>query len=158
MTAFALSTRRALTSLVLAVVLAVTGAALTASPAQAARAINGPASLFCDSSTARVAVSPPRVWASYGTEQVLWQTTLERWNPSTRQWYAYGTWRDWSSFNYYGQQVNYPMGWGPKYVNNYMRYPVSHAGYYRVRSYVGGTQGGVVWNAYVAGGAYCYIS
>lgn len=155
MTALLRSTRRLLTSLLLAGALAVTGAVGTASPAQAARAITGPATLFCDSSTARVAVSPPRVWASYGTEQVLWQTTLERWNASTRQWYAYQTWNDWSSFNYYGQSVT---SWGPKYANNYMRYPVSHSGYYRVRSFVGGNQGGVVWNAYVAGGAYCYIS
>jgi hypothetical protein len=157
MTTFVRSTRRALTSLLLSGALLLTGAVLTASPAQAARAINPPAGFFCDSSTARVAVSPPRIWATRGTEQILWATTLQRWNASTGQWYNYASWQDWASYNYYGQNVS-PMSWGPKYVNNYMRYPVSHVGYYRVKSYVASNQGGASWLGFVSGGAYCYIN
>src|SRR5687767_14962322 len=82
-TGFARSARRGLTSLLAATVLVVTGAVLTTSPAQAARAINGPSSFYCDPSTATVAVAPPRVWATRGTEVVVWVSTLERWNPST---------------------------------------------------------------------------
>ena len=153
-TRFARSARRGLTSLLAATVLVVTGAVLTTSPAQAARAINGPAGFSCDQSTATVAVAPPRVWATRGTEVVVWLSTLERWNPSTGQWYAYGNWSDQSTYNYYGQSLT---SWGPKYYNNYMHYPVIHTGYYRVKSAVGGNQGGVQWIGYVPGG-YCYIS
>jgi hypothetical protein len=144
---------RLLATLLLGLAVAVGSTALAA-PAQAARDIAGPSGFYCDSSTARIAVAPPRIWATYGTEQVLWVTGIERWNPSTQRWYSYSTFQDWSSYDYFGRSVT---SWGPKYTNNYMRYPVYHKGYYRVASAIGGNQGGVTWNGYVAGGNYCQI-
>jgi hypothetical protein len=133
-------------------------AALSLAPTQAANAaaaINGPAGVQCNRYPAKISVSAPRVWASYRTEQVLWKTTIERWNSSTGRWYTYDVVDRWASFNIYGQNVT---GWsGGSYVNSTMNFGVSHVGYYRLASFVGGTQGGVVWNAYVDRGAYCYI-
>lgn len=146
--------RRLLAGLVAGLALLLASSVL-ASPAQAARQINAPAGFYCDSSTARIAVAPPRIWATYGTEQVLWMTRLERWNPSTGRWYTYSTFSDVSTYNYYGQSMT---SWGPKYTNNYMRYPVYHKGYYRVLVAVGGNQGGVTWSGYLAGGNYCQIT
>ena len=82
-----------------------TAVSLAAPPAEAARQINGPAWFVCDRYPATISISPPRIWASYRTEQVLWANQLQRWNGTTRQWYNYSRFTTWSSFNYYGQGV-----------------------------------------------------
>jgi hypothetical protein len=125
------------------------------SPASAARAMNGPEGPYCGLYAARVSMAPPRVWASYRTEQVRWISEIQRWDSNNKRWYIYATYTSWSSFNYYGQSVT---SWsGGNYVNNRMNLPVSHRGYYRVHADVRGTQGGVYWNALVGGGSYCYV-
>ena len=137
-------------------VLALIAVMLRPAPASAARSITGPQGLYCGIYAGRVSLDPPRVWASYRTEQVSWVSEIQRWNSSTQRWYTYATYTNWSSFNYYGQSVT---SWsGGNYANNRMNYPVSHRGYYRVASDVRGNQGGVYWNAWVGGGAYCYVS
>jgi hypothetical protein len=145
--------------------LAVAAGLLVAGPASSASAlasVNGPAGFSCDSSRAQIVVSPPRAWASYRSEQVTWVTAIERWNPNTQSWYTYATYQNWATFTSQGWSATswsvYNNTRGGMYVNNYMRYPVYHQGYYRVASAINGNQGGVYWAGYVAGGAYCYIS
>ena len=126
------------------------------SPALAARSITGPTGPYCGLYAARVSVGPPRVWASYRTEQVSWVSEMQRWDSTNRRWYRYATYTNWSTFDYYGRSVT---SWsGGNYNNNYMNYAVSHRGYYRVVSDVRGNQGGVSWSGWVGGGAYCYVS
>jgi len=126
---------------------------LGTSPAEAAARIDGPAGFSCDSRLVRV--SPPRVWASYGTEQVLWKSVIERWDSYNKRWYQYAVYDSWSSFNYFGQSVT---SWsGGRYVNSRMNLPVYHPGYYRVGAIVAGNQGGVTYSNYVAGGGWCYM-
>lgn len=140
----------------LALVIATLAAFVVASPAQpasAARSITGPDNLVCERYDNKLSVSAPRVWASYRTEQVLWLVTLERWDGF--QWVTYSTYSFYASFNTYGQNVT---GWtGGWYVNNTMNIPVYHAGYYRMLSFVGGVQGGAIWNDFVSGGNYCTV-
>lgn len=125
-------------------------------PASAARSIAGPQGPYCGIYAARVSLSPPRVWASYRTEQVVWVSQIQRWDSYNRRWYNYTKYTNWSSFNYYGQSVT---SWsGGNYHNNRMHYPVNHRGYYRVLSVVTGNQGGVTWGGLVGGGAHCYVS
>ena len=132
------------------------GAAFLLMPAQSASAaasISGPGGVQCNRYPAKISVAPPRVWASYRTEQVLWKTTIERYNSSTGRWYTYSVVDKWATFNTYGQNLT---GWTNQ-VNGTVQFGVSHVGYYRLLSFVGGNQGGVIWNAYVDRGAYCYI-
>jgi hypothetical protein len=129
---------------------------LASAPAEAARQINGPAWFVCDKYAATISISPPRVWATYGTEQVLWVSQLQRWNGNTRQWYNYYRFNTWSSFNYYGQGVT---AWtGGRFHNSTLNLRVSHRGHYRVATAINGNQGGAQWGGYVGGGAYCYVS
>ena len=134
-----------------------TAVSLAAPPAEAARKINGPAWFVCDRYPATISISPPRIWASYRTEQVLWANQLQRWNDTTRQWYNYSQFNTWSSFNYYGQGVT---RWGGgRFQNSTLNLRVAHRGYYRVAAAINGNQGGVTWSGYIGGrGAYCYIS
>jgi hypothetical protein len=139
------------TALLTALVLMVVPAA----PASAARSISPPYGPYCGIYARRVSVGPPRVWASYRTEQVSWTSVIQRWDSYNRRWYDYATYTNWSSFNYYGQSVT---SWsGGNYVNSRMNYPVYHRGYYRVKSDVRGNQGGVSWTGWVGGGTNCYV-
>jgi hypothetical protein len=95
------------------------------------------------------------VWASRGTEAVVWVIGIERWNSSTGRWYAYANFQRTAYFNIYGQNVS---GWsGYNFVNSTMNLPVSHVGYYRMASAIGGAQGGRQWAGYIDRGAYCYV-
>jgi hypothetical protein len=123
--------------------------------AEAARQINGPAWFTCDRYPATISISPPRIWANYGTEQVLWSNQIQRWNSSTQRWYNYYKFDTWSSYNYYGQGVT---AWtGGRFVNSTLNLRVTHRGHYRVIAVVGGTQSSTMWRGFVGGGAYCYI-
>ncbi|MER7070926.1 hypothetical protein [Terrabacter sp. NPDC000476] len=140
----------------LAIILAALVGLLVAAPAQPASAasyITAPSNLVCERYDNRLSVSPPRVWASYRTEQVLWVAVVQRWNGS--QWVSYSTHNFWASFNVYGQNVTgWSTGW---YANNTMNIPVYHTGYYRVASSINGAQGGVTWTGFVSGGGYCRV-
>jgi hypothetical protein len=122
-------------------------------PASAAAYIQGPGGLQCDRYHSTVSVGTPRVWASYGTEQVGWAVALERWNGSA--WIPYRNYIFYSSFTSQGRSVTSWTGGG--IVNNTMNLRVDHTGYYRVFSYVLGTQGGATWRGYVDGGAWCQV-
>jgi hypothetical protein len=139
-----------------------TAVSLAAPPAEAARKINGPAWFVCDRYPAQISISPPRIWASYRTEQVHWANQLQRWNGTTRQWQNYSQFNTWASFNYYGQS---PTSWasrsvtsGGRFENSTLNLRVAHRGYYRVAAAINGNQGGVTWSGFIGGsGAYCYI-
>jgi len=139
-----------------AIILAAIAALLVtvqAQPASAASSIAGPSNLVCERYNDKLSVSAPRVWASYRTEQVLWIAQVERWNGYA--WVNYSKHNFYASFNIYGQNVTgWSTGW---YANSTMNIPVYRAGYYRVASAVGGTQGGVTWGGYVSGGGYCRV-
>ena len=139
---------------VVAVLSTIVGALLMAPTAGALRSVAGPTWFSCGTYTARTLhIGPPRAWASYGTEQVVWLVGIQRYNGS--RWYAYDTFRTWTSFNYYGQGVTY---WSGGYFhNNRLNLRVSHPGYYRVNSVIGGTQGGQRWSGFLMGGDYCYM-
>ena len=127
---------------------------LVSAPAEAARQINGPAWFVCERYPATISISPPRVWASNRTEQVLWAIQLQRWNGS--RWYNYYRFDTWSSFNYYGQGVT---AWtGGRFHNSTLNLRVSHRGHYRVATTINGNQGGVSWTGFVGRGAHCYIN
>lgn len=137
------------------VLIAATYFSLVPAPAEAARQIYGPAWHVCGRYPATVSISPPRIWASYRTEQVVWVNQLQRWNHRYRRWYNYYRFNTWSSFNYYGYQV---VAWsGGRFHNSTLNLRVSHRGYYRVAAAINGNQGGVTWTGYVNRGAYCYI-
>lgn len=127
-----------------------------ASPASAARWIEPPTGPACGIYAGKVSVTPPRVWATYGTEQVQWDSVIQRWDSYNQRWYTYTTISSWASFNYYGQTNTSWSGYN--YHNNRMNYPVSHAGYYRVASSINSYQGGVSWTGWVSNGAYCYVA
>src|SRR5688572_689825 len=63
--------------------------ALPTSPASAARSISAPYGPYCGIYARRVSVGPPRVWASYRTEQVSWISRLQRWDSYNQRWYNY---------------------------------------------------------------------
>ena len=135
---------------------AVVSALLLVPGASAARHIVGPQWLQCGTYAYRTLhIGPPRIWASERTEQVVWEIGIQRYNSSTRRWYAYDQFETWSSFNYYGQGVT-PWAGGYFHASR-LNLPVSHPGYYRVNSVIGGTQGGVRWSGFVMGGDYCYM-
>jgi hypothetical protein len=126
---------------------------LLSAPAEAARQINGPAWSVCGRYPATISISPPRIWASSGTEQVVWISQLQRWNGT--QWSNYYRFTTWSSFNYYGQGVT---AWtGGRFHNSTLNLRVTHRGYYRVAAAINGSQGGVTWNGFIGRGAHCYI-
>jgi hypothetical protein len=142
-----------------ALVALVAMATAMAGPVSAARQINPPAWFVCNKYAAKVSISPPRVWASNRTEQVLWLIAIERWNSTTQKWYKYynNPFQFWSSFNYYGQGV---VTWTPlgNYHANTMNLPVKHRGYYRVASVVSGNQGGVKWSGFIGGrNSNCFV-
>jgi hypothetical protein len=127
---------------------------LASPPAEAARQINGPSWFVCNRYAATISISPPRVWATYGTEQVLWISQLQRWNGS--RWYNYYRFNAWSSFNYYGQGVT---SWsGGRFQNSTLNLRVAHRGHYRVATTINGNQGGATWTGFIGGGAHCYIN
>ena len=140
--------------------LAALSLAAAAEPVEAARQINGPAWFVCDKYAATISISPPRVWASHRTEQVLWINQIERWNSTSQRWYNYTArpFQTWNSFNYYGQGVSRTSWTGGRYHNNTLNLRVSHSGYYRVAAVVNGNQGGVTWSAYIGGrGNHCFV-
>ena len=133
-----------------ALVGAATLASAAAEPTEAARQINPPAWFVCNRYAATISISPPRVWASHRTEQVLWISQLQRWNGS--QWYKYtAPFQTWNSFNYYGQGVSRTSWTGGRFHNSTLNLRVSHRGYYRVASVVNGNQGGATWSAFIGG-------
>ncbi len=114
-------------------------------------AINLPGGFYC--SGGRVLISPPRIWATYGTTPVQWAIVIQRYNSSTRQWYTYTGFTSYSSFNIYGQSVT---SWsGGRFVNSYMQIPVYQTGYYRVATSVAAVDG--YRSGWVSGGNYCTI-
>jgi hypothetical protein len=126
---------------------------LVPAPAEAARQIHGPAWHVCNRYPATISISPPRIWASYRTEQVVWVNQLQRWNGT--RWYNYSRFTTWSSFNYYGYGVT-PWA-GGRFHNSTLNLRVAHRGNYRVAAAINGNQGGVTWTAFIGRGAYCYI-
>jgi len=139
-----------------ALVALVAMATAVAGPASAARQINPPAWFICNRYPATISISPPRVWASYRTERVLWFSQIQRWNDSTEKWYAYGNrFETWSSFTYSGMGVT---SWGYKFHNSTLNLRVEHRGYYRVASVVRGMQGGVTWSGFIGGrSSNCFV-
>lgn len=149
----------AVTTLTAAAALALAGPAPTAS---ALYGIQPPAGPTCDSSRLQLVVAPPRASASSGSEQVVWSSQIQRWNPTGGYWYVYSTYTNWATFNTTAFSLT---SWstlstsrGGIYSNNYMRYPVSHAGYYRIQSAIAGSKGGATWSGLVSGGQYCQIT
>jgi hypothetical protein len=143
-----------------AATLTLIGPAPTANAALAS--IQPPAGPSCDVSRAQLVVAPPRAYTSFGTDQVVWVSQIQRYNSVTGQWYVYDTFTNWASFQNTGLSMT---SWsvlnntrGGMYVNNYMRYPVSHVGYYRILSSIQGNRGGITWTGYISGGRYCYMS
>jgi hypothetical protein len=129
---------------------------LVTEPAEAARSITPPPWFVCNKYPRTISISPPQIWASYGTEQVRWVTRIHRWDRYSQQWYDYDTLSFWSSFNYYGQSVT---GWtGGNYDGITKNIRVSHPGYYRVKAAVAGTEGPLTWVGMISGGAYCTMS
>jgi hypothetical protein len=150
-------------TIALAAVAAAVALTAVAGPATAARQINPPSNLNCGKYPAKISISPPRVWANYRTEQVLWFSQIQRWNSSTKTWYAYGPqYQMWSSFTYSGMSMT---SWIPSrnsglayYANSTLNLPVKYVGYYRVASVVNGMQGGARWAGFVGGkGNHCYV-
>jgi len=135
---------------------------LPAPAAEAARSITPPQWFACGTYHARtISIGPPRIWSSYNRpEQVLWLTSIQRWNGS--RWIPYGQpFIFWSSFNYYGQSMT---SWsvmstsrGGRYVNSRLNLSVGHAGYYRVGAAINGNQGGEKWTGFLRRGAHCYM-
>jgi hypothetical protein len=126
-----------------------------AQPASAASSITPASNLICERYDNKLSISPPRVWASYRTEQVGWGVTIQRWNSNRRTWVNYSTNYFYGSFNYYGMNVtSWSGGW---YHNNTMNIPVYRSGYYRAYSAVMGNQGGVRQEGWVSGGGSCYV-
>ena len=135
--------------------------ALVPAPAEAARSITPPQWFACGTYHAgMISIGPPRVWASLNRpEQVVWLTSIQRWNGSV--WVNYSQFIFWSSFNYYGQSLT---SWsvmntttGGRYTNSRLNLPVRHTGYYRVAAAINGNQGGQKWTGYLRGGAHCYM-
>ena len=130
--------------------------------AEAARSITPPQWFACGTYHARtISIGPPRIWASYNRpEQVVWLSSIHRWNGS--RWVNYGQpFVTWSSFNYYGQSLT---SWssqnttnGGRYTNSRLNLSVGHAGYYRVGAAINGNQGGEKWTGFLRGGASCYM-
>lgn len=154
------SKSRLLTKLVISALAAVPAAAAVGSTeASALYNLQAPASLTCGNRM--LMVSPPRAWSSYSTpEQVLWANIVERYNPTTGQWYVYNIFQHFSSFNNRGSS---PTSWsmynntkGGMYINSRLNLPVSHAGYYRVRSIFGNDSAQT--DTYVAGGNWCLFA
>lgn len=104
-------------------------------------------------------ISPPRVWANYRTEQVVWVNQVERWDSSRKVWYKYSQYQNWASFNTFGMSVtswsSFSTSQGGAYGNNVLSLRVYHPGYYRVASAIAGNQGGATWSRYLNGGNYC---
>ncbi len=128
-----------------------------AQQASAARAINPASGLICERYDNKLSISPPRVWASYRTEQVTWGVAIQRWNSTRRVWvdYTSAPYYFYSSFNYYGQSVtSWSGGW---YANNTLNIPVFHRGHYRAYSAVWGNQGGVSQQGWISGGGSCFV-
>jgi hypothetical protein len=135
------------------VLIAVVCFSLASRPAEAARQVNGPAWFVCDRYPATISISPPRIWASYRTEQVVWINQLQRWNG--RRWDGYYRFTTWSSFNYYGQGVT---AWsGGRFHNSTLNLRVTHRGNYRVAAAITGNQGGATWTGFIGRGASCYV-
>lgn len=129
----------------------------TAQPASAASSITPAGGLMCERYDNHLSISPPRVWASYRTEQVAWGLVIQRWNSNRRVWVDYTTapYQFYSSFNYFGQSVT---SWSGRWYNNStMNIPVYNRGYYRVYSAVVGNQGGVTQQGWVDGGGSCFV-
>lgn len=128
-----------------------------AQSASAARAIDPARGLICERYDNKLSISPPRVWASYRTEQVTWGLAIERWNNKRRVWvdYTSAPYYFYSSFTYFGMSVtSWSGGW---YHNNTLNIPVYHRGYYRVYSAVWGNQGGVTQQGWIDGGRSCFV-
>jgi hypothetical protein len=135
---------------------------LPAPSAEAARSITPPQWFSCGTYHAgMISIGPPRVWASLNRpEQVVWATSIQRWNGSV--WVTYGQpYIFWSSFNYYGLSLTSWSVWntttGGRYVNSRLNLPVRHTGYYRVAAAINGNQGGQKWTGWLRGGASCYM-
>ena len=163
MTTIASHLRRLVTA---AAVTAVTAAAFVAvgpaPTASALAAVKAPVGPYCDASRAQLRVEAPRAYASTGSEHVVWISQIQRYNSASGKWYVYSTFQNWATVTTTGASLT---SWsaantvrGGMYVNNYMRYPVSHVGYYRILSLVQGTKGGVDWSGYISNGHYCYMS
>jgi len=136
------------------------GVALSATPAHAASQITAPSGFTC-AAGGQLQVAPARIWASYKTEAVLWLNDVYRYNTATQKWYLYNSFRNYSSYNVFGQSVTYWMGDGThpsgSYINSALVLKVQHSGYYRIASYLAGSQGGVTWSGWLANGGSCYI-
>lgn len=146
------SLRAAFTGLLVALGLFLS--AVVAAPASAARSIAGPAGFSCGNRV--ISISPPRVWASHRTEQVVWSNDVHRWDAGRRVWVHYQRFLTYSTFNYFGQGLTSWSGGG--FVNSRLHLRISHPGHYRVQTVVVGNQGGVTWGGLLAGGGYCYVS
>jgi hypothetical protein len=143
--------------------LTVAGATMfVASPASAAQYVGHPPRMFCDSSTARVAVAPPVVRANPGApEAVLWVNQVQRYNGST--WVNEGpAYYHYSLFNSYGQSVTswsvFGTSTGGWYANNFLRLPVRYQGWHRVYSIVAAANGGVAQGHVGGANSYCWMS
>jgi hypothetical protein len=118
-------------------------AASAASTAPAARDVAQPG-YICTNRT--VTTGQVRVWASYGTQPVLWSVQVQRQN-ADGQWYVYSNNVFSASFDYYGRNQT---GWarisgsGGYISGPNVNLPVYHSGIYRVRSTV------VVGTPYIA--------
>jgi hypothetical protein len=137
-------------------------ALLPATSAEAARSITPPQWFACGTyHVGMISIGPPRIWASGNKpEQVVWATSIQRWNGSA--WVNYSQYTFWSTFNYYGQSLT---SWsvlntttGGRYVNSRLNLPVRHTGYYRVAAAINSSQGGQKWTGWLRGGAHCYMS
>jgi hypothetical protein len=152
-----LTRRRALRFASAAVVILALLMVPMAQSASAARSITPASNLICERYDNKLSISPPRVWASYRTEQVTWGVVIQRWNSNRRTWvdYTSAPYYFYSSFNYYGMSVtSWSGGW---YHNNTLNIPVYNRGHYRVFSAVWGNQGGVGQQGWVSGGSSCYV-
>jgi len=128
-----------------------------AQPASAASSITPASGLTCERYDNYLSISPPRIWASYRTEQVTWAVVIERWNSNLRKWVdtTSAPYYFYSSFNYFGQSVtSWTSGW---YQNNTLNIRVYKSGYYRAYSAVWGNQGGVSQQGWVDGGRNCKV-
>lgn len=135
--------------------------ALLPAPAEAARSITPPQWFTCGTyHPGQISIGPPRVWASANKpEQVVWATSIQRWNGSA--WVNYSTFVFWSTFDYYGHSITSWSVWntttGGRYVNSRLNLPVRHTGYYRVAAAINSSGGGQKWTGWLRGGAHCYM-
>ncbi|MBG6057276.1 hypothetical protein RCH16_000468 [Cryobacterium sp. MP_M5] len=133
-----------------------------ATPASAATSMTGPSNFYCNSSSDTLQMSPVRMWASGGSESVTWANDVYRWNASTRVWYLYGSFRNYNTFNSYGQAVSMTSWIGDgrnpsgSYTNSMLNLRVAPGTYY-VISVAAGAKSGATWGTDFGYG-YCTVN